>query len=193
MVEMALVEFTPLMDRPFAVFGHSMGAIVARQFALASPVSPQHLFVSSRLPRPKPETPLLQELADAEFLAELDRRYQGVPAELWKHPDVLELLLPPLRADIEALETFRPGPRATVLACPITAYCGSHDPSVKGEDLEAWRAETTGSFRARIFSGGHFYLDSQRPALLADIATTLAQLLAPGRPGEIIPASEVAP
>jgi surfactin synthase thioesterase subunit len=120
-------------------------------------------------------------LSDAQFVAEVDRRYGGMPAEVTRHADLMELLLPPLRADIRALETHRPGLRPP-LPCPISAFGGSDDGRVPREHLDAWRSETRGAFRVRVFPGGHFYLEAGHADLLADLSATLAPLLrsAPG-------------
>jgi surfactin synthase thioesterase subunit len=93
----------------------------------------------------------------------------------------MELLLPALRADITALETHNPPPRPP-LPCPIAAFGGADDRLTPRAHLEAWRGETTGSFRVRVFAGGHFYLDPRRAEVLGDLSATLAPLLAaPGR------------
>jgi surfactin synthase thioesterase subunit len=178
---------SPLLDLPFAFFGHSMGAVLAAEVARAlraggGPV-PAHLIVSSRRPPhvPGPETPL-HVLPDPEFVAELERRYGGIPAEVKQHADLLALLLPAIRADVRALETHRPPPRPP-LPCPISAFGGSDDRLAPREQLDAWRSETSAAFRVRVFPGGHFYLDPRRGEVLADLAATLAPLLAGARSG----------
>lgn len=176
-VEALLPSVFAQTDRPYALFGHSMGSMVA--YALAHELvrrgapAPAHLFVSGRRGPgcPSPEPPL-HVLSDAEFVAELLRRYGGIPAEVLAEPELMELLLPSLRADIHALETYRPFVPAP-LPCPVTAYGGIEDRLNPPEQLEGWRDETRGAFRARTFAGGHFYLEARREELLADIAETL--------------------
>jgi medium-chain acyl-[acyl-carrier-protein] hydrolase len=173
---------------PFAFFGHSMGAVVAFETARALERSgrpvPTHLFVSGRRPPriPDPEPPM-HTLPTAEFIAELQRRYGGIPAEVLEHADLMELLLPCVRADITALETheFTPGPK---LQIPISAFGGTHDVRTPRAHLEAWREETSAKFRLREFPGEHFYLTSQREALLADIVATTAPIT--GRSGATV-------
>jgi surfactin synthase thioesterase subunit len=183
MVEAALEAFEPWTDRPFAFFGHSLGAIVASESARvlqAQGRAPTHLFVSA--PPPKRErTDAIHQLPDAEFLHALDRRYQGIPAEIMAHPDLLELLLPPLRADIRALEHFHPAADRPKIASPTTVFGGTRDRQVSMEDLEAWGGETAEPCRVRTFEGDHFYIDPNRPALLADIVATLKPRLATTR------------
>jgi surfactin synthase thioesterase subunit len=180
MVDLALSEFATRLDRPFALFGHSMGALLARELAGrlgARGQPPAHLFVSARSPYLKRDLPLLYELPDEQFLTEVDKRYQGIPAQLRAERDILELLLPALRADVEALETYERNPGAPPLNCDISVYGGSRDVSVTPGDLEAWRAETVGSCRVRVFEGDHFFLEPQRALVLADIGEMLAPYL----------------
>src|SRR5581483_3044873 len=149
MVEAALEAFEPLMDCPFAFFGHSLGAIVASEAARvmqARDRAPAHLFVSARPPdRDRKEA--IHQLPDEEFIRVLNRRYQGIPAELMAHPDLLELMLPPLRADIRASELFHPAADRPKIASPITVFGGTRDPQASVEELEAWGDETAGISR----------------------------------------------
>ena len=180
LVEAFIPTLSPHLRRPFAFFGHSMGAVLASEIARAlaerEAVAPCHLFVSSRRPphMPASETSL-HTLPDNELIREVDQRYGGVPSELMHSPDLLPLLVPVLRADIAALETFR-ARKFDALPCPISAFGGAQDPLVPRNHLEAWRDQTEGPFRVRMFTGGHFYINSQRDALLADITATLAPI-----------------
>ena len=179
----------PHLDLPFAFFGHSMGAVLSSEVARALQATgapmPRHLFVSGRRPPhwPNPD-PLLHVLSDADFVAEINRRYGGIPPEVAEHEELLALLLPALRADIHALETHLPPAGRTPLACPVTAFGGSDDPLTPRAHLEGWRAETQGAFRVRVFPGDDVYLQAQKDPLLADVAATLAPLLAEARPRE---------
>ena len=164
----------PYSDIPFVFFGHSMGATLAaevtRELARRGAPLPHCLIVSARRP-PHMADPLspLRNLSDKEFVEEIMRRYGGIPPEILREKDVLALLLPALRADVAALETFRPV-RPTPLSCPIVAFGGSSDGLTPMAHLEAWRAETTSNFEICVFPGGHFYLDSERAAVLAKVA-----------------------
>jgi medium-chain acyl-[acyl-carrier-protein] hydrolase len=122
-------------------------------------------------------------LPDDEFLAEVVR-LGGMPREIVAAPDLIELLLPVLRADYELSETYRrlPGER---LACPIAAYMGAADPEVDHDGLRGWRQETSGEFVGRVFSGDHFYLKSARPDVLRAVLTDLREATS-----ERAPASE---
>lgn len=183
LVDALVPALRPCLNLPFAFFGHSMGAVLAGEVARAlqaegGPV-PAHLFVSGRRPAhwPNPD-PLLHPLSDADFVAEIQRRYGGIPPEVAAHEELLELLLPSLRADIRALETHQPPSGRAPLDCPISVFGGSDDPLTPREHLEGWRSETHGLFRVRVFPGDHFYLQPQGDALLADLTVTLAPLLA---------------
>jgi surfactin synthase thioesterase subunit len=180
-VEALLPGLRAHLDRPFAFFGHSMGAIVASELARALEATggprPLHLFVSGRRPPhvPDPETPL-HVLPDPAFVDELTHRYGGIPAEILRHADLMELLLPAIRADIRALETFRPAPRAP-LPVPVSAFGGADDRRTPRAHLEAWAGVTSSAFRVRVFPGAHFYLEACRDAVLADLAACLAPAL----------------
>lgn len=169
------------LRQPFAFFGHSMGAAlafeVARRLATREGTEPSHVFVSSRRPAhiPSLETKL-RDLPDEEFIREINGRYGGVPNELLESRDLLSLLLPALRADIVALETVRAS-RPEPAPFPISAYGGAHDHNVPKSHLEAWRDQTESLFRTRMFPGGHFYIEPQQDALLADIAATLTPIV----------------
>jgi medium-chain acyl-[acyl-carrier-protein] hydrolase len=164
----------PVLDRPVVFFGHSMGAMLAfavthRLRELGAPL-PQHLVVSARRgPRVADREPALSSLSDSGFIREMVARYGGIPAELLQHADVMALLLPALRADIAALESYTP-PTAR-LPVPISAFGGTSDRLLTRDDLAAWSAETDAGFRMRLFPGGHFYQDEHRAAVLAELSS----------------------
>jgi len=111
-------------------------------------------------------------LPDAEFLEEL-ARLDGTPAEVLENRELVELLMPTLRADFEAAETYvyAPGP---LLACPVIAYGAHEDVNVPVEHVEKWREMTAGPFRLQMFAGGHFFLHTHRGELLAELRRELA-------------------
>lgn len=173
----ALPALAPLLDRPFAFFGHSMGALVAFELArllAAEGRSPAQLFVSAhRAPQlPDPDEPLHQ-LPDAELVERL-RELNGTPPEVLAHAELLQLLLPLLRADFEACETYQYAPGAP-LPCPISAFGGLRDPHVSREMLDAWGAQTSDGLTVRMFPGDHFFLNGDRQLLLASVARDLSR------------------
>ncbi len=174
-------EFAPLIaarsDLPFALFGHSLGSILAfevtRALRRAGARMPEILMVSGRRPPRVPDrhSPL-RHLSDDDLVAEIGVRYGGIRHEVFQHPELMALLLPGLRASITALEThdFVDEPP---LDRPIFAFGGASDPMAPVEDIEAWRAETTGRFASRIFPGEHFYLLHTPAPLLAEMTMAL--------------------
>ena len=180
LVDALLHALTPHLDVPFAFFGHSMGAVLAFEVAQALAKRglplPRHLIVSGRRAPQIPDSwPPLRHLPDTEFVAEINRRYGGIPSEILESPDVLELLLPCLRADVAALETHRPT-SGSPLSCPISAFGGADDLQTPHAHLEGWGVETSSTFEVCIFPGGHFYLESQQVAVLARLSAMLAPI-----------------
>lgn len=171
-----------LLDRPYAIFGHSMGALVAFELARTlrgrgAPM-PDSLFVSGRrapqLPDPDPP---LHGLAEDRFIGEMARRYNGIPQIILEDADLMRLFLPTLRADFELIETHAYADQAP-LACPIVAFGGQSDGRASSADLLAWQAQTDASFGLRLFRGDHFYLQHERAALIAEIMGTLEAVAA---------------
>jgi medium-chain acyl-[acyl-carrier-protein] hydrolase len=174
LVEALAQALEPLLDQPFAFFGHSLGSLIsfelARRIRRAYGVQPVQLFVSAgRAPQiPHRDAPV-HALPEKEFLAEL-RRLNGTPNELLEHKELMEIMLPPLRADFALYETYVYSVEAP-LDCPISAFGGLHDYRVNDNDLEGWRLQTNGSFSLRMFPGDHFFLD--QPSLLRTLSRTL--------------------
>ncbi|MGW1764814.1 thioesterase II family protein [Streptomyces sp. NPDC002073] len=146
--------------RPYALFGHSMGSIVAFETALVLArkqlPAPQRLFLSGRgAPDYRPHVPY-HLYDDSEVLAEV-HRLGGAGEGLLDNPDVLEMVMPALRADYRALGTYgwRGG---EPLDAPITALTGDDDPMVTVAEAHTWREHTRGDFEVKVFPGGHFYL-----------------------------------
>lgn len=178
LADLIVPEIAPLTDRPYALFGHSMGAVLAaftaRAIIDAGLPAPEHLFLSARQPPDTPSpVPPLAHLDDDAFVTEINRRYGGIPEEILREPDVMAMLLPALRADVQALEAVE-GHARHVLPAPITAYGGEDDALVPRPLLAEWEGWTDDAFRLRMFPGGHFYLNEARLDLLDDIAATLA-------------------
>lgn len=173
-----------LADKPLALFGHSFGSWcafgVARRLAAASK-TPIALFVSGRnAPAFGATTPDLHHLPDHEFVEQIIERYGGIPEEILAEPDLLELLLPALRADVRALETstYR---AADPLDCPITAFHGDGDRTLDADGMAAWGDETRRKFRLRALPGGHFFIETAAARLLQLLGDELAILVDPER------------
>ena len=169
-------------DLPYTVFGHSNGALVgfelARLARRTGTPGPVHLFASGRrAPDVPSRLPDVHGLPDAELIAELGR-LGGLPAQVTQHSELMQLLLPLLRADMALIETYeyRAEPRVPI---PVTAYTGTDDPRVSLEDAQAWERHTTGGFRMRVFPGDHFYLSGSSQVLAtlsADLRSVVSGL-----------------
>lgn len=166
----------PYLALPFALFGHSLGALVAfeltRQLRREQLPEPRQLFVSARRAPQLAETDApIHQLPDAEFVQEL-RRYNGTPEAVLRHAELLALLLPVLRADFALHETYVYLPEPP-LDCPIVAFGGLEDPLVQRDDLTAWRTQTRQRFDAHLLPGDHFFINNPR-ALLGLLSQKLA-------------------
>jgi medium-chain acyl-[acyl-carrier-protein] hydrolase len=183
LMDAAVEALQPYLDVPFAVFGHSMGALLAFEFARrirrAGSPTPVRLFVSGhRAPDRPRQHAAIAHLPDGEFVAEIRRRYAGVPDEILRQPDLLALFLPCLRADMSLIEHYRCEDDAP-LDCPISAYGGREDPEAGEAELAAWQTQTRAGFTMRRFPGSHFYLRDARTELLAAVWGDLAAVAEP--------------
>ena len=171
----ALMEASAdLTDRPYAIFGHSMGALLAWCWAVAleqaGRPAPRCLIVSGRVaPQVAGAQPALHLLDEEEFTAGLEAQYGGQTSALLSDPELRALFLPMLRADLALVASYRhqPSPRLT---CPILAVAGVDDPSVSEAGLQAWGELTSSTFELERLPGDHFYhLGPAQPALLEKI------------------------
>ena len=176
LVKAVLGELRSYLDKPFAFFGHSMGAVIsfelARLLRREQARLPVHLFVSGRsapqLSRDKLPT---FGLSNAEFIEEL-LRLKGTPPEVLNHPELMQVVLPLLRADFELIETYA-YTHEPPLNIPLTAFGGLADLDISRESLGGWRAQTTAAFSLRMLSGDHFYLTANEELLLSVLAKEL--------------------
>ena len=174
----ALTEaLMPLLDKPFAIFGHSMGALIAYETVrtlkkLHGPM-PVHLLVSGCFAPQLPDPCHIHHLPQEEFVREL-RRLNGMPKEILENQELMELVLPSLRADFTATETYVYNDEPP-LSCSISVLGGWRDPLTTRESLEAWRIHTTGYFSMRMLPGDHFFIHSMQRLLLDLIVSELQQ------------------
>lgn len=181
LVEAAAHALRPFFDIPFAFMGHSMGGLIsfelARQLRRESNLMPVHLFISGRRGPQVPSRELpTYNLPEQEFMDAL-RRLEGTPIEVLQQPELMELMLPLLRADFAVCETYA----YTVeppLDCPISVFGGLQDKDVEYQQLDAWAAQSTAPTRVRMLPGDHFFINSQQPLLLRALNLDLQQLTA---------------
>ena len=164
-------------DDPYIIFGHSMGALVAYQTILSlrrdCQSLPKSFFVSAC------ESPLsnsgltrnLHKLPDDEFLDGI-MSYGGMPEEIMQSTDMLSYVLPLLRADMTALETWR-CPKEPSLNIPIVALGGNNDRLVDKIQLKRWSEFTNSKFTQRILPGDHFFIQNQLPDILDIVVSEL--------------------
>lgn len=174
------VLLNSLSEKPFAFFGHSMGALVAyelsRQLGKKHHLSPLVLFVSGHnAPHLPDRTDPIHHLEETAFLERI-RKLNGTPEEVLQDKELLDLLLPILRADFKLSETYdyTAGQR---LSCPIIACGGLQDEYLNRKGLDAWGELTYSGSSLRLFPGDHFYLNQNRHSLLQVIAQELNKVI----------------
>ncbi len=171
----------PHLGQPYALFGHSMGALIAFEVArflrdLGARL-PLVLFASGHAaPHLPSRHPRIHHLPQAEFLREL-RRYKGTPEAILASDEALGLFLPVLRADFALFETYEYHPEPP-LELPISALGGLTDDEVRPPELEAWVEQTSAGFRERLFEGGHFFVNSARAEVMRAVGEDLRLALA---------------
>lgn len=164
MIKEALNGITPLHGNNSMFFGHSLGGILA--FELARELRRQHLpiprqlFVSGiRAPHVPRREGKIYNLSDKDFIGKL-MEMGGTPMEILENKEMLDLVLPSLRKDFQAYDTYVHTPELP-LSCPITAFGGSMDTFVTADDVKQWAMHTNILFTSRMFEGDHFFIHEQ--------------------------------
>ncbi len=163
----------PYLNRPYAFFGHSMGAWIAfelaRAFAFEGRALPVHFFASARrAPQIRDPRTAIHQLDDNDLVRTVVKLFGGIPAAVLAEPELMQLLLPILRADLTAVETYSydPGPP---LHAAISAFGGQSDEQISLSDLQGWGEQTREPFDVRLFPGGHFYLNEMSGEALCQV------------------------
>jgi len=180
MAEILAGELKPYLDRPYILYGYSFGALIA--FELARQLRKQQvapalsLYALARCAPhlPQSKSPFCQ-LPDDMFLVELSRRFNGMSPAILEDRELMKLLLPALRADVTALETYvyREEPP---LDSPIRAFGGRFDTTTTEDDLRAWQSHTSSSFEFEMFHGDHFFIRNNQDSIFKSILAQIPQL-----------------
>ncbi len=164
------------VDRPFAIFGHSMGATLAYEVAVrleADGIRPERVFASGRRAPSAFRDERVHQRDDNGLIAEM-QSLSGTDQQIFGDEELLRMVLPAIRNDYRAAETYRHtgGPR---LACPVTAMIGESDPKATLEEVRAWRTHTDGEFELKTYTGGHFYLVEHAADVIRVIGERLSE------------------
>ncbi|MFI1828278.1 thioesterase II family protein [Streptomyces sp. NPDC020412] len=171
----------PWLDQPLALFGHSMGATLA--FEVARRLEDRHgvvlaaLFASGRRAPSRHRDENVHRQGDDGVIAEL-KRLSGTDSQVLGDEDLLRMVLPAIRADYRAVETYvyEPGGK---LRCPVIGLVGDDDPKVTVDEARSWSDHTEGTFDLHVFTGGHFYLTDHQD----EIMKVISDILLPARTG----------
>jgi medium-chain acyl-[acyl-carrier-protein] hydrolase len=178
----ALVEelgpvMLPLLDRPFALFGYSLGTFLclelARWLQRVGARVPLGLMLAAGVPPDQEREQSSHVLTDEELIARM-KRIGGTPPEVLAHPKLMQLLLPMLRADFEMASRYS-APTDSPLPLPFAVWGGIQDDQPLPEELERWRKFTRGSFAIHLIPGGHFFLHHAGDELRQGLKRTLAE------------------
>ncbi len=182
----------PVIDRPYALFGHCLGAALAYEATrvLAERGRPQPLrLFSSGARGPHLGIPIadVESMGDDEFIQHMHKAYSA-PIHFLTHPEMRPLFLPMVRADARMTQNYRYAAGPPV-GYPITAVAGETDEDVQREHLEGWRRHTTGEVTPRIYPGTHFFFLQSAPQVLADFAGELERDAGGAAPAAPAPAA----
>ena len=169
------------LDEPFALFGYSMGALLA--FELARSLrrqglsQPLHLFVASRRAPQTPESlPLLHPLPDELFIRSVQARYGGIPSAILQDQELMAIFMPVLRANFTMIETYQYNDEMR-FEFPLTAFSGASDPTTSEAQVRAWGEQTRGNFHYHIYEGDHFFIQEHEQSVLEVVSSSLRPFL----------------
>lgn len=168
-----------LFSGRFAFFGYSFGGLVAFEVAQAlrrlGRVTPEHLFVGAvQAPSTLYKREQIHALPTSKFLESIDHRYGVLPAVVRRDPDLLNMVLPVLRADLTALESYA-FERESPLPCAITAFAGRDDAMTDHDDVAAWQELTHAEFALHELPGGHFFIQTNESAIVKLVGDSLRE------------------
>ncbi|MEU3199947.1 cytochrome P450 [Streptomyces sp. NPDC006996] len=182
LVRLLFEELSPGWDKPFVLCGASLGGLVAFELTRAAEAAgyrPLALVLAAcaapnRMAR---RSPLADLADDASFIAAINERYGRLDGALWNDPDARDIILPMMRADMAAFESFQVDAAAPV-AADIVAISGQDDRAVSYADVAAWSGFTEGRFDLRSAPGGHFLMEVNPGGVLGEVRSLIARKLA---------------
>jgi medium-chain acyl-[acyl-carrier-protein] hydrolase len=179
LIDVLVAEIRPHLNKPFAFFGHSMGALVSFELARAlrrQQAAMPAILILSAYPAPHlPRRRIIHDLEDEEFMEAL-KTLSATPNPMFENEELIAFVLPALRADFAVCDTyeFRPEPP---LDLPFAAFGGTLDEWATPEEIDAWSEHTNSSFSRRMVEGDHFFVESQRDEVLVLIRESLGPFI----------------
>jgi surfactin synthase thioesterase subunit len=166
-------------DRPYAFFGHCIGAMLAYRLAVrleaAGDPPPSLLGMSGWSPRGFYQGPPDRKNLSMEQVGELLKGLGAFPEELWSDPDMLELVMPPVIADMMAAMQYEDD--GAVVDCPLMSYVGQSDPlMVEPDAMTAWPERSRRYLGHQEYPGNHFFIGEHTAAVMSDFARRLMRI-----------------
>ena len=171
-------EIEHLANKPFALYGHSLGAAMAFEMGLSLEKrgrGPRLVAASGMMSPTNPsKEPAIYHLPDAQFRQKV-KEFDGTPKEILEHEELMDLMMPLLKADFTMADTYvyQPG---RILSCPLHVHAGTEDPHTDEEGLLDWKNFTSAGFSQKTFQGDHFFVNSLTKPVLEDLAQKLTSL-----------------
>lgn len=167
----------PFCDKPYAIYGHSMGALIAyelvREIEQSGLPTPRTLIAAAhRAPHLPPRRPPIYHLPDPQFIAKL-KEYGGFSDAILESAEMMDFLLPVLRGDFKRCDQYQL-PQPSKIKTSLQIMAGSHDPHVLVSDAQAWSELTTGQCAFNLYEGGHFFLRDQAANVIQAIERSMA-------------------
>lgn len=175
LVEALAAALEAALDRPFALFGHSMGGLIAYELARSLQEKygkkARHLFVSACRAPEVPDPIEWHRLGDKELMAEL-RQVPGFPAEVLEHAELMQVVLPIVRADSAVTETYAYR-QVPPLDIPLTVFASEQDELISMASVEPWRNHAGAAFDMNLIDGNHLFIQQQAPRVIRVILEKL--------------------
>jgi medium-chain acyl-[acyl-carrier-protein] hydrolase len=169
----------PLLELPFAFFGHSMGGLVSFEVArrlTSVGKEPAHLFISAVHAPHWPDPDPVHQLSNDAMIAKLRREEaSGFPDEVLANAEFMEFLIPLLRADASVTETYEmdASARTKAFACPLSVFIGTEDKKIPLDAVREWQRYTRASYREIIVPGGHDFIKTEAARITQAIAAAI--------------------